>query len=152
MIVVLEIPMIAPAKTLSIRVKPSICPTRYPSGDHDAALEQSDGAGLLTHLDQLPDAELEAEREHQQDHTELGERANGSGSATSGIWMCGPMIIPASRYPKTTGWCSRWNTTVATAATQRTTARFWRKECESISAPVGSLRKFATMTRMGNHY
>ena len=31
MIVVLEMPMIAPAKMLSIRVKPSICPTRYPT-------------------------------------------------------------------------------------------------------------------------
>ena len=31
MIVVLEIPMMAPAKMLSMRVKPSVCPTRYPT-------------------------------------------------------------------------------------------------------------------------
>jgi hypothetical protein len=31
MIVVLEMPTIAPTKMLSIRVNPSICPTRYPT-------------------------------------------------------------------------------------------------------------------------
>ena len=45
-------------------------------GHHDAALEQRHRACLLTHLHQLPDAEFEPEREHQQDDSQLGESAH----------------------------------------------------------------------------
>ena len=47
-------------------------------------------------------------------------------SATSGMGMWGPTIMPATRYPKTTGWRSRWKITVVTPATQSTIARFLR--------------------------
>src|SRR5690348_8154962 len=53
-------------------------------------------------------------------------------SATSGSGMCGPTIMPANRYPKTTGWRRRWNNTVATAATSSTTARLCRKTTDSM--------------------
>ena len=76
MIVVLEIAIIAPAKMLSSVVQPSSCPTTIPEPDHDAALEHRDRAGRRADLDELSEAELEPEREHQQDHAELGERVH----------------------------------------------------------------------------
>ncbi len=54
-----------------------------------------------------------------------------SGSATSGMGMCGPTIIPATRYPKITGCRSFWKTTVVMPATQKTTARL----CRNSGAP-----------------
>ena len=74
MIVVLEMAIAAPAKTLSSTVQPKARPTRNPSQvispDCTTAVTPAVGADA----DELPEAELEAEREHQEDHAELGER------------------------------------------------------------------------------
>src|SRR5690349_12719256 len=47
-------------------------------------------------------------------------------SATSGIGVFGPMMKPANRYPKMTGWRRRWKISVVTPATQKTSARLRR--------------------------
>ena len=66
--------------------------------DHHAASRMTrDEPGGRADPHQLAQAELQAEREHQQDHAQLGERADVSSSATSGIGMCGPTMRPARR-------------------------------------------------------
>ena len=97
MIVVLEIPVIAPAKMLSIRVKPSICPTRYPTETITVHSKSATApafwltcTSFLT-LNSRPSENISR-------ITPSSESARTvCGSATSGIEMCGPMIIPASR-------------------------------------------------------
>jgi len=45
-------------------------------GNHHAALEQRDRARLLAHQHELPEAELESEREHEEDDAQLRQRAH----------------------------------------------------------------------------
>ena len=74
MIVVLEIAMIAAGEE-ALQGRPAEEPSDHVSQpNHDAGLEDGRQARGRTDSHQLAEAELEAEREHQQDHAELGQR------------------------------------------------------------------------------
>ena len=71
MIVVLEIEITAPANRLGSQPQPNAWHIRA-EPDHQAALHDSHEAGRGPHA-QFAQAELDAQREHEQDHAQLGQ-------------------------------------------------------------------------------
>ena len=149
--VVLEIAMTAPVKRLSSVVHPKSCPTTYPSHtmmlDCRTAVRPAVGptCASLRMLNSRPSENISR-------MTPSSESVRTTAlSATSGIGTCGPTIKPAMMYPNTTGWRSRWNTTVVTAATPRTIVRALRNAWAScmVSAGVDGIVGFGRIYRVG---
>ena len=79
MMVVLEMAIIAPANRLSSAVQPNSRAGDVAEPDHQAALDDRHEPGGGADPDQLAQAELQPQREHQQDHAELGELMGHAG-------------------------------------------------------------------------
>ena len=90
MIVVLEMATTAPGNMLSSVVQPKSAADEESEPHHDAGLEDGGEAGGRPDAHQLAEAELEPEREHQEDDAELGQRLDDAAVGDQRDGTCGP--------------------------------------------------------------